>query len=70
MFNFQECGEKKKETLEADDIAGVCGIYPTANDPGTCEPVGDDGGCCNTGTGPVGPLALFGLVLAFWRRRR
>lgn len=70
MFNFQECGENKKETLEPDDIAGVCGIYPTANDPGTCEPVGDDGGCCNAGTAPVGPLALFGLLLAFWRRRR
>jgi hypothetical protein len=70
MFNFQECGENKKETLEPDDIAGVCGIYPTAMDPGTCEPVGDGGGCCGTGSGPVGPLALLGVVLAFWRRRR
>lgn len=70
MFNFQECGETKKETLEPDDIAGVCGIYPTAKDPNTCEPVGDGGGCCQTGTGPAGPLALFGLAFLFWRRRR
>jgi hypothetical protein len=70
MFNFQDCGEKTKETLEQDDIAGVCGVYPTAKDPGTCEPVGDDGGCCNTGTGPVGPLVLFGFLFVSWRRRR
>jgi hypothetical protein len=70
MFNFQECGERKKETLEADDIAGVCGIYPTAADPNTCEPVGDDSGCCNAGTGPTGPLLLLGFVLACRRRRR
>jgi MYXO-CTERM domain-containing protein len=70
MFNFQDCGENKKETLEPDDIAGICGVYPIADDPGTCEPVGDDGGCCNTGTGPVGPLALLGFLLLAWRRRR
>ena len=70
MFNFQECGETKKETLEPDDIAGACGVYPIAMDPGTCEPVGEDTGCCNTGSGPAGPLVLFGLVFAFWRRRK
>jgi hypothetical protein len=72
MFNFQECGENKKETLEPDDIAGVCGIYPTASDPGTCEPLDDGGGCCNTGSGPAGPLALIGFLAmaGFWRRRR
>lgn len=70
MFNFQECGETKKETLEPDDIAGVCGIYPTAKDPNTCEPVGDDGGCCSTSSSPAAPLALLGLAFLFWRRRR
>jgi hypothetical protein len=72
MFNFQECGENKKETLEPDDIAGACGIYPTARDPGTCDPVDAPGGCCNTGNAPAGPLALAGLfvVTRFWRRRR
>lgn len=72
MYNFQECGETKKETLEPDDIAGACAIYPLAEDPGTCEPVGDGGGCCSSGNGPAGPLALVGLVLltSVWRRRR
>lgn len=72
MYNFQECGETKKETLEPDDIAGVCAVYPLADDPGTCEPVGDGGGCCSSGSGPAGPLALVGLVLltSVWRRRR
>jgi MYXO-CTERM domain-containing protein len=71
MFNFQDCGENKKETLEPDDIAGICGIYPTAQDPGTCEPVDGDTGCCSTGSGAAGPLALTGLLmLGFWRRRR
>jgi MYXO-CTERM domain-containing protein len=70
MFNFQDCGENKKETLEPDDIAGVCGVYPIAKDPGTCDPVGDDGGWCSTGSGPVGPLALLGFVLLGARRRR
>jgi MYXO-CTERM domain-containing protein len=71
MFNFQECGENKKETLEPDDIAGICGIYPTAEDPGTCEPVDGDPGCCSTGSGPAGPLVMSGLVLlALLARRR
>jgi hypothetical protein len=70
MFNYQDCGEKTKETLEPDDIAGMCGVYPVAQDPGTCEPVGDDGGCCNTGSGPAGPLVLLGFLLTLWLRRR
>jgi hypothetical protein len=75
MYNFQECGETKKETLEADDIAAVCGIYPAASDPRTCSRVGDTSGCCQTGGGPGGSLvlsALVGLLLMtpFWRRRR
>lgn len=73
MFNYQNCGERSKESLEADDIAAVCGIYPSADDPGTCEPVGEPGGCCNTG-GAAQPLgsALLGLLVLsrFWRRRR
>lgn len=72
MFNFQDCGERKKESLEADDIAGACGIYPLDQDPGTCHRVGEDTGCCSAGGQPGGPLLLVGLVLItrFWRRRR
>jgi len=70
MYNFQDCGETKKETLEADDIAAICTIYPTSKDPGTCEPVSSGAGCCSTGSGPAGPAALLGVVLLGLRRRR
>jgi len=71
MFNYQMCGESSKESLEMDDINGICEVYPTAKDPGTCAPVGDGGGCCDTGGHP-GSSLLLGLVvlMRFWRRRR
>ena len=63
---------KAQEILEADDVNAVCGIYPLAKDPKTCEHVDADGGC-QTGSGPMGMLlSLFvglGLVTRFWRRR-
>jgi hypothetical protein len=62
MYNFQSCGETKKETLESDDITAICAIYPTANDPQTCEPVGSGAGCCSADAGPAGPLTLSILV--------
>jgi hypothetical protein len=66
MYPFQDCGETKKETLEADDIAAICTIYPTTNDPHSCAPVEvSSSGCCSVGRDhrtPVGPLALTALV--------
>jgi MYXO-CTERM domain-containing protein len=70
MYNFQDCGETKKETLAQDDIDAICTIYPTAKDPGTCAPVPIAAGCCSTGSGPAGPALLLGFVLLGWRRRR
>jgi uncharacterized protein (TIGR03382 family) len=71
MFNFQVCGETKKSDLEPDDIAGICAIYPIADDPGVCEAVGAGDGCCSTSSdrSVTGLLvaAVTGLVL---RRRR
>ncbi len=32
-------GETHKRSPEADDIAGVCAIYPIKDDPGTCQAV-------------------------------
>ena len=61
MYPFQDCGETKKETLEADDISSICTIYPTAKDPGSCEPVSSGTGCCDAGrdrSSPLGSLAL------------
>lgn len=43
MYNFQDCGETKKETLSSDDIQALCDIYPIAKDPGACSRVGADG---------------------------
>jgi MYXO-CTERM domain-containing protein len=72
MYNFQDCDETKKETLDPDDINAICAIYPTAKDPGTCEPV-QIGGCCSADGGPAGPLTLsvlVGLLGRRWRRRK
>ncbi len=74
MFNFQDCGETKKESLEADDINALCTIYPRSEDPGKCERVGDRGGCCSTSGGGVPLGAVLGALgfgaLVFRRRRR
>jgi hypothetical protein len=74
MYNFQECAEITKETIEPDDVAAICGVYPLANDPGTCDHVEEPGGCLNSvGGGHGGGLVLLvGLILTirFWRRRR
>ena len=73
MFNIQDCGETKKATLEAEDIAAVCGIYPLSEDPGTCVPVSlNDRGCCNSSVPPAPSLLIGGLtaLLVLGRRRR
>jgi hypothetical protein len=76
MYNFQDCGETKKSSLEADDIAAVCGIYPANADPGTCEPVDiNERGCCtaNVSDRPLPPASvvlLVGLTAVLMTRRR
>jgi len=70
MYNFQDCGETKKETLEPDDINAICTIYPTAKDPGTCSPVAAPAGCCSAGGGMGGPAVLVAFVAFGLRRRR
>jgi len=67
MYPFQNCGETKKETLSDDDIAGICAIYPTSKDPGTCEPVGTSGGggCCSASADSLPSTILLGGVLCF-----
>jgi hypothetical protein len=74
MYNFQDCGETKKESLSQDEVTAICTIYPKAMDPGSCEPVGSGGGCCSTSTserpGPAFLLAGLTLVLLACGRRR
>jgi hypothetical protein len=53
MWPFTTPGEISKRTLEADDIAGICAVYPVADDPG-CHPAGGtDGGTDGRVDGPV-----------------
>lgn len=73
MYNFQDCGETKKATLEPDDIAFLCKTYPKAEDPGTCAAVEpSQPGCCSASTEPLPALALAGMtgILLGCRRRR
>jgi MYXO-CTERM domain-containing protein len=74
MYNFQDCGETSKATLSQDDIDAICAIYPPAEDPGVCAPVGEEKGCCNSSTAPVSSTLLMalGIMLGFvvLRRRR
>jgi len=75
MFNFQDAGETKKETLEADDINAICKVYPLANDPGTCAAVGaTSSGCCSVASpGERSDLSLLlagATVLTVLRRRK
>ncbi|MDX2091150.1 MAG: hypothetical protein SFX73_25040 [Kofleriaceae bacterium] len=72
MFNYQECEETKKATLEAEDIAGLCGIYPKSEDPGTCEAVSTKGATCvgcSSGDRPVPAMVLFALTAMLLGRR-
>jgi MYXO-CTERM domain-containing protein len=68
MYPYQGPNETSKATLEADDIDAICTVYPKAQDPGTCDPV-DDGTGCNSSRGPVGPLALVGVLALLGRRK-
>jgi hypothetical protein len=72
MYNFAEPGETLKETLSDDDIAAICAIYPTADDPGSCEAVGStSGGCCSaSGDRPDVSFLLAGATLLLMMRRR
>jgi MYXO-CTERM domain-containing protein len=73
MFPTQTSGETKKATLSDDDIAAVCRIYPSADDPGQCLKVGETAGCCSA-SGPSGrpdiAMLLAGLAALFLFRRR
>jgi hypothetical protein len=64
MYAFQECGETKKASLTADDVAGKCAIYQQSRNPGRCEPV-SVGGCCSlAAAGPHAEAARGGAALA------
>jgi hypothetical protein len=73
MFTKAEFGDLSKRTLAADDVNGVCGIYPLAQDPNYCPPPGtapaDPVGCgCNVEHGGASnrgaPWLITGLLAA------
>ncbi len=70
MYNFQACGETSKIDLAPDDIAGICAIYPIAEDPGVCEAVGEGGGCCTASGRPGSTILVTVAAVLVLRRRR
>ena len=57
-------GDTNKRTLEADDIDGVCTIYPAGNSTATSQAASSQSSGCSTAGG--GGLSLLGLALLRW----
>lgn len=79
MYNYQNPGETKKETLSDDDIQSMCDIYPKDKDPGYCAAPGSGGGggggCCSASGERADVSVLlggltFGLLVAGRRRKK
>ena len=66
--------ETSKRTLAADDVEGICAVYPPENDPKLCAlDLPDDGCGCATADsaarGAAVALVTLALVTARGRRR-
>jgi len=78
MAGEATCGDASKATVEADDVRGVCSLFPLGEDPGTCQapaPFETQAGCGCRAVGASSPAAAWGLValaalLAVRGRRR
>jgi MYXO-CTERM domain-containing protein len=68
MFNFASPGETIKRMPKADDVAGICAIYPTAKDPKSCTHVSH--GCALGTPGGAAPWLVGAALLALALRRR
>lgn len=65
MFNYAVPGETSKRTPQADDLAGICSIYPKADDPKSCvRPDEPSGGCSLTTRRPASSPSLPSLLVA------
>jgi MYXO-CTERM domain-containing protein len=71
MFAIVNLGDVRKRTLAADDVAGVCEIYPAAEDPRHCPLNLPDDGCgCAAGSGWPSATALVLALLALFMTGR
>jgi hypothetical protein len=66
MNGQASAGETSKRTLHADDVAGLCAVYPRGAPTSTC---GESGGCATPRDGPGGGLAMLAAGTALWRLR-
>ncbi len=75
MFRTADIGEVKKRTLDADDLDGLCSLYPLGRPTSTClSPtpgplLSSKGGCQSGAQGGLTGLTL-PLLTVLWRRRR
>lgn len=79
MFASAVAGETIKRDLDADDVEGLCAVYPPGSPAGECEftprgglDLGCDEGCNASGVGRGGSAVWLGLlgVLGLLMRRR
>lgn len=72
MYPTAPHGDLQKRTLAADDLNGLCTIYPVARDPKTCAPpwVQEEGCDCAAAGHSPSLLALVGLALVALALRR
>jgi hypothetical protein len=68
-----QVGNVSQRALSADDVEGVCTIYPAGGPTLTCASAGkpkDSGGCASAGSGGLAALLVAGAWAARrWRRR-
>ena len=72
MYASGPSGETSKRILAADDIQGICSIYPRGAATVTCTgPAPETGGGCGCSAAQTGPgAALAALLLLLQIRRR
>jgi len=72
MYASAPFGETSKRVLGADDVQGICAIYPRGKASVSCLPQAPEGGCgCSQAqTGPGAALGVLLLLLQIRRRSR
>ncbi|MBK7581978.1 MAG: matrixin family metalloprotease [Myxococcales bacterium] len=78
MFASYKYGDIGLRSLEADDVAGICAIYPPGTDTSQCDPTPrhgfsgecgaplEDKGCCTTAPGRPSGRGALAVALCCW----